>query len=329
MDEQTGDTGAVATFDVAAAADKLGANLFNGGEPIVDETPTPEPVETPASNETPAPASVAEPETPEAPITARPAPKAWPKEMHEHWGKVAPEVQDYLEKREKQMLDGLDGYKAHAQFGRAIDEAIKPYQHVLQSQGVDAPRAVQSLLQAHQRLTTGTAEQRAAAYHELGRNLGLTGQESPADPAVQSLQERLARFEQRDAERDRTNYQQTLVKAQGEVEAFASDSKAHPYFDEIADDISELIRSGASLQDAYDKAVWMNPMTRAKEVARVQMETESKLKETSRLNALKASKASSPSVKARDTTRASATSKPVGNIDDTLRETLSEIRARG
>ena len=44
------------------------------------------------------------------------------------------------------------------------------------------------------------------------------------------------------------------------METFALDTKAHPYFDEVADDIIALLKTGASLQEAYDKAVWANPV---------------------------------------------------------------------
>jgi len=54
-----------------------------------------------------------------------------------------------------------------------------------------------------------------------------------------------------------------------EVNAFASDP-AHPFFDEVADDIVAFVRAGDSLSKAYEKAVWANPVTREKEIARQQ-----------------------------------------------------------
>ena len=54
-----------------------------------------------------------------------------------------------------------------------------------------------------------------------------------------------------------------------EINIFAADP-AHPYFDDVANDITALLRGGGAkdLADAYDKAVWANPVTRAKEQAR-------------------------------------------------------------
>lgn len=54
-----------------------------------------------------------------------------------------------------------------------------------------------------------------------------------------------------------------------EITAFAADP-AHPYFDEVTGDIAVLISAGHSLADAYEKAVWANPTTRQKEIARLE-----------------------------------------------------------
>ena len=59
------------------------------------------------------------------------------------------------------------------------------------------------------------------------------------------------------------------------VDDFAKDP-AHPYFDELADEIALQIKAGKTLQDAYETAVYANPVTRAKELARIQLEKDSK-----------------------------------------------------
>jgi S1-C subfamily serine protease len=60
-----------------------------------------------------------------------------------------------------------------------------------------------------------------------------------------------------------------------EVNAFATDP-AHPFFDEVSDDIIAILKTGASLAEAYEKAVWANPVTRQKEIARRQKEKDAK-----------------------------------------------------
>ena len=97
-------------------------------------------------------------------------------------------------------------------------------------------------------------------------------------------------------------------------------------FDEVADEIALLVSQGKSLQDAYDTAVWMNPVTRAKEQARLTSEHEAKLKETARLEALPKKRATSVNVKNGDAAR--TPTEPVGSLEDTIRETHRAIRAR-
>ena len=67
----------------------------------------------------------------------------------------------------------------------------------------------------------------------------------------------------------RSTQQHTLTEARAKTEAevnnFANDGN-HPYFDELADEIAIQIKAGKGLQDAYDTALFANPVTRAKEM---------------------------------------------------------------
>lgn len=331
-DVETADSGT--SIDMEAAVDRLGAELF----PELDAPPTDEPASEPETDAPSAPVSKAEtpaPTDPVAshPVTVKPAPKSWPKEMHDHWGKTPPEVQAYWETREKQMLDGLEQYKGSAQFGKSMHEVLTPYSHILQSQGIDAPRAVGALLQAHQRLTTGTLEQRRAAYDELGRNLGLpqaqAGEAAAAapmiDPRVQALEQQFSQIQQTLTAQQQQAVDAARAKASQDVEAFASDPK-HAYFEECAADMLRFLQQGDSLQEAYDKAVWTNPVTREKQVqAHAQTELE-KARERARLDALPKKKAAGVNVRGRETQR--TPTEPLGSMEDTLRETLTKIRAR-
>ena len=92
------------------------------------------------------------------------------------------------------------------------------------------------------------------------------------------------------------------AKTEAEVNNFANDGN-HPYFDELADEIAIQIKAGKGLQDAYDTALFANPVTRAKEIARISSENAAKLKEKKRLEAEKAIKATSSNVRTIDTTR--------------------------
>lgn len=309
-------------FDVEAGVSRIAEGLGLEAETPEVETPeTPEP-EAPAEGAPAAPAAAATPASP-APVTRAP-PQSWAKETHELWGKLTPEAQDQIERREKQMLDGLGQYKEYYGVGKSLSEAIAPFSQVLQQQGIEAPKAVSYLLAAHQRLTTGSEDQRRAAYQRLGEELGLAAATN-GDPAARAALEKAERLERLIADKESKSLEQAREKTSAEVAAFASDP-AHPYFDEVAEDIITMIAAGHTLKDAYDKAIWANPVTRVKEQSRLQQESEKQLREKAKQEAENARKAKGANVRSQDTRK--APTEPLGKMDDTLKETLRDIQSR-
>lgn len=313
----------VMEFNVEAAADSIGSDLFPS------ETVEAEP-EQESADAAPVEAPV-QPEKVEEPVAApveqpvvKPAPKSWAKETHEVWSKLDPQAQAYIEKREQQMLDGLEQYRNEAGFAKSLRGVIEPYKQVLQAAGLNETTAVQSLLNAHYRLTQGSQEQRISAYRELGRNLGLQAQDenqAQPDPELLAVKQEVTQLRQSLTQREQAAQQEAHSKVAKEVEVFASDP-AHPYFEDVADDMMVILQgSKATLQEAYEKAIWANPVTRAKEQARILTEHETKLKENARLEALPKQKAKSVNVKSRDTGR--APTEPLGSWEDTMRGVLA------
>jgi len=272
--------------------------------------------------------AVTDPNQVETPIRA--VPKSWPKEMHEHWAKTDPKVQEYWETREKQMLDGLEQYKGDAGFGKQLRDVVTPYNAMLQAQGVDAPKAVQFLLNAHYQLTNSQPAERTAHFVRLAKQYGIDlstvkTDETSADPKVKALEDRVNQLHNTLTTREQAALTEAKARVAKDVEAFASDP-SHPYFDEVADDIVAMLNAGFELKDAYEKAVWANPVTRQKEMVRIQTENETKLREKAKAEADKAKKASSSNVRSRDTQK--APTEPKGSMEDTMRETLREINSR-
>jgi hypothetical protein len=319
----------------AISDDMFGAESHAPAEEATEatSTETDKPVGTVGAADAAGTPPVAESPTPAAPtpLGLRPAPKSWAAEQHPTWNALPPSAQDYIEKREKDFLNGLEQYKSAATFGKSLHEVVAPFQAILDQQGIDAPRAVATLLTAHQRLTQGDQTSRQAAYDELGRSLGLaqnhvTAASAPTvDPTVKALQDRLNTIESSWSAREQAALQEAKARTAKDVEVFASDP-AHAYFDEVAPDIVTLIKTGLPLQEAYEKAIWANPVTRAKEIARVQTEHEATLRENARLEALPKRKATSVNVRSRETSR--APTEPLGSMDDTLKSTLAEMKAR-
>lgn len=323
--EPTGDT-STGTIDYEAAADRIGASLF---PPMTGPTETPalEEHTEPAAHTDAPPAAADTPPVAPAEKTYE-VPKSWKKDMHGYWGKVDPAIQGYLIEREEQLLNGFKQFSP-------LRDALQPHLEYLNKQNIQAPHAIDSLLRAHRMLTEGSLEQRQAYYRQLGQNLKIIqdaaqaqgqDQTAPVDPAIHALQQKLATLESSIHERTQRELETVKTEIQKEVDAFAADTKAHPYFDEVATDIATFVSNGKSLQDAYDMAVWANPVTRAKEQARVLTEHDAKQKENARLSALPKKKAASVNLSSAGDGK--APTEPVGSLDDTIKSTMREIRQR-
>lgn len=315
-------------IDVDSVSNDLAADLFPSSEREAPTESEPElGEEQPEQQE-----QQAQPE----PEPASPPPKTWPKEMHDHWAKTPKEVQDYWNTREKQMLDGLEQYKGDATFAKQIKETLNPYMATINALGVDAPTAIKSLLNADYQLRVGSPSQKAQYFQHLakqyGVDLGSVGQsqegQPPVDPRLQQLQDELYGLKQVIQTGNQQQLDEQRQKIQNEVNSFASDPK-HPYFDEVSDEIVALLKNGATLEDAYEKAVWANPVTRQKEMSRLQTEQQAALKAKAIAEAEAKKKAASVNLRNRDSQRTPTGPRAtMSGLDSALRETMREIKSR-
>lgn len=312
-------------YDVESHSDDLAADLFPSSEREETE---------PEQQVAPEQETTAEPE-PEPKIVSL-APKSWPKEMHDHWGKMPKEAQDYWAVREKQMLDGMEQYKGDAGFAKQIKDALNPYMATINALGVDAPTAIKSLLNADHQLRVGSPSQKVQYFQHLAKQYGVDlggmapqqkGQQQ-SDPMIQQIQDELHNIKQVIQSGNQQQLDAERQKIQNDVNSFASDPK-HMYFDEVSDEIVALLKNGATLEDAYEKAVWANPVTRQKEMSRVQTEQQAALKTKAIAEAEAKKKAASVNLRNRDSQRT-----PTGpratmtGLDSALRETMREIKSR-
>lgn len=333
-------------FDVTSAVDSISADLFGGEEaspvevveegddlPELAEGDSAEPAEggeEPA--ETPAPSEPADEETPPPPEPQLAPPKTWRPEAAAKWQTLPPEVQREVLKREDDIFRGIESYKADAEVGKSVQRILSPYMPMLQAAGLSPLDQVDGLMKAHHLLATGTPEQKSQLFQRLAQDYGvpleqLSGEPSFVDPQVAALQSQLAGLQSRLMEREAREANAARQALQEELNTFASDP-AHQYFDEVAGDIAALLRAGAasSLADAYEKAVWANPATRAKEQTRLTAESEASKAVEAKRKIEEARKASSVNVTTRP--KAVSAAAPVGSIDDTLNATLAAIRSR-
>ena len=326
-------------FDLAGASAELSESLFGGGgdsgasddDPVLEDSPAGD------SSAAPAEPSAEEAAAAEVPVESAaevvPAPKTWRPEAAAKWAALPPEVQQEVLKREQDIFKGLETYKADATIGKSFSQILAPYTPMLEAAGLDPLQQVEGLMRAHHALATGTPEQKALFFQRLAQDYNVSlGQPADdanpfVDPQVAALQSQLTALQSKLMEREAREASVVKQSLQKEIDDFASDP-AHQYFDEVATDIAGLLRSkaAATLAEAYEKAVWANPVTRAKEQARLTAEAQAKAEASAAEKAEAARKASAANV--RTSPKAASATAPLGSIDDTLSAALTAIRSR-
>lgn len=342
--DTAGDTEATAKAERARAAD----GKFVAKEPEAAPAAAPAPVV--AEPAAPAPAA-AVPPVEAAPVdpTAAPlvpaepaiaAPSSWTGAAKAEFSKASPVIQQEVLRREQQMHNGIAQYRDAANYGQEITKTLAPYNETIQRLGITPAAAIEAMFKVDHTLRYGSPQEKLQHIADLARNYGvdLSGgvpEQQPIDPNYQHLQTQLQQTQQqlKQITADRESQQQAALNSQ--IEAA---KEGRPHFDNLRQEMAVLIQASAangenlSLPDAYDRAVWSHPTYRAEMLALQQQEraaadakqrAEATAKATAAAVAAKA--ASSVNVPKRGTLQAQG---QVGSMQDTMRETLDQIRSR-
>lgn len=264
------------------------------------------------------------------------APQTWSKEAIAEWATIPDRAKQEILKREEDMFRGLEEYKGRAEVGDAYSKVAEPYKPVMDKLGLNPVDLFQSFAGNHYILSFGSNEQKLAlaanllnTYQidiiELATHLG----NMPAfDPQKQQLELQNQRLQQQLTQRQQQEFNAARANIQQQINAFASDPK-NIYFNELSDDIAKFIESGVcnTLAEAYDKAVYANPVTRQKELDR--LTAERKAADEAEASARKAKNAESTAADVRTRPNSRDGTVPLGSMDETMEETLAAIRARG
>lgn len=273
-------------------------------------------------------------DTPTPGTTTDEAPKTWREEARAKWVALDPAIKAEVAKREEDFFRGIEQYKGDAAVGKDLKQVLNPFMGVMQAHGVNPFQQIQSLMTAHQTLALGTVAQKQELFGQLARDYGIDltslaagpGETPYVDPEVIRLREEQNALKSTVSTVTTQLAQQRQAEIQANIDKFAADPK-NVHFAEVANDMALLLKTKVSttLEDAYQKAIWQNPATRAKEIARQQAETRAAVakKEADRL--AQARKATA--VNHRSSGQGRSTT-PVGTMDDTLEATLKEINAR-
>lgn len=297
--------------------------------PVAAPTPAPAPV--PVAAATP-PAPGATPAPPPADLAV--APKTWRPEAAAQWATVPETIRAEIHKREEDAFRGIEQYKADAGVGKVMKEAISPYVDIMTQHGINPAQHVRQLMQTHHTLATGTPAQKQALFSQIARDYGitLTPPDDPSlapytDPQVKSLQEKLELVQNQLQSTANAQQQATMAQAKSDLDAFAADP-ANMHFLTVGAEMAQLMQTGQvrSLREAYDKAVWINPVSRAAMIAAehtAKVEAGKKA-EAERVAAAKAAASANNRTRA----KAGSAAAPQGSMEDTMRAAYKEIAAR-
>lgn len=334
-------------LDVTAAVADISADLFRQGEDgekgdkgsaaVGSEKAPDKPLESVEAAPTPRPENEAETaEGNSQQVQETGAPKTWSKEAIAEWATISPRAQQEILKREEDMLRGLAGYKDRAELGDRYDGVVGPFKPLLQAENIDPVQLFQSFASNHYLLSRGTEAQKLELAANLisgygidfGKLADFIGDRMAMDPEILRL--RQENQELRNGQTARQQQETTAIQSRlnTEIEAFAADPK-NIYFPDLVDDIVKIFEAGqaTTLQEAYEKAIYLNPTTRQKEIERLTAEksNSASAEEAARKAKIAAATATDLSLdpKARNGTVA------LGSIDDTLNETMARIASRG
>jgi hypothetical protein len=345
LQEQNSGSGGDANPSIAASLAEISSSLFPPyGEDAKEES---EGSELPEGEELSA-ADVAEasaddsapPQTDEgaevdtgADPTSAP-PKTWSKEAATWWEKVPPQVQAEIHKREQDIFKGIEQYREAANVGRAYQEVLTPYQADIQAAGINPVEMFQNFAANHWILSKGTPEQKLTVVKNLISHYGidvnaLAGEATDqpyVDPEIKALRDKIAELENGVLQQRRQAEQARMAEVTKLVQAFASDPK-NIHFPVVEAEMARLIQAGLAntLEEAYEKAVYANPQTRAAETER--LKTEAIEAERKRIAALTAKKAAT-AANVNTTAKPFGATAPVGTLEDTIAQTLANIRQR-
>lgn len=296
--DTTTDDGASFHADLAKAyrrasgqRDRDGSGRFASRDPKPDGIEPPkEAAKEPASVDGEGQPPKADDKAPDQPAEAKPKtpavepPRAWNADAKAKWAAVPPELQQVISQRETELHEIKSQYgRVNAEAG-AFKQAYEPFNQYLQAVGMNPPQFMKEALTTSYMLDTKpemTIKHLAKTYGvDL---LKLVDMSEPApNPQVAALERENHMLKQRQAaeEQQRAAYQKAAREQQylGIVESFLSTKPEaakvqRELFEEIAAINAANPNKGAEevLDLALERALWLNPETRA---ARIKQESE-------------------------------------------------------
>jgi len=279
-------------------------------------------------------------------VDAGEAPSSWRTGARLKWKDVDPEIRDEIIKREADMFRGISQYKNDADYGRAVQQTVQPYMAMINAAGSTPAKAIGSMMDTYYRLTNADPQQKSHLLMQVAQQYGadMSVFKNDIDPEqanfqqqLQPLQNQIVQLQQNLRQRDNESRNFETSQAQNEIAAFHSaqeDGKPkYPHFEivrtQMADQIqiSESQGIQLSLEQAYENVCWAIPEIRQQMLLEQTTNGEEKRLQEVKDKTSKAKKADKVNLQQKGSYDETV-NKPTGDVNDTLKETLREIKGR-
>lgn len=207
----------------------------------------------------------------EAPKPKTPRPTSWRKDLEPQWETLSPELQAYVQQREKEYQTGVSTYKTEADRAKGVMQAIAPFEPLLQQAQIPVDRWIGELGHAHRILSTGTSQDKMGMIQTI-----LANNRIPAQLAVQDAQGNWQLLAQQPQAQQQQPQQQQITPqsikehvaqallARDVDQMYAAFSKAveegkHPHYEEVKETMAGLLQSGLAedYASAYEASLVM------------------------------------------------------------------------
>jgi len=200
------------------------------------------------------------------------------------WKELPVEVQRDLVKSAEDFHKELTRHDEERVLARQFKEAVAPYVAQMRAENAEPIGAIKSLLNTAFVLRTGSAEQKRQLLLETARTFGVDlSQGNPQQaqqqvhPVLQQTWQEMQNLKAQLEHQAALKKQQEDADVQRQIEAFSADPK-NIHFETVKADMAALLQAGRAkdLADAYDKAVYANPQTRASLLTQAQQAEQEK-----------------------------------------------------
>jgi len=206
-----------------------------------------------------------------------PAPVSWKPAVREHWSKLPPEVQQEVQRREREIQQGLQQASSHRKVAEEYFRTVAPFQSFIQASNSSPSQAITQLMTTAAQLTMGSPAKKAEVVRNIISEYGvdikmlddaLAGEKLPDDPnapLLTAIDQRLAPINEFMGRVDGevANNQEALdYEAADTLDTFAA---ANEFYEDLRDDMADLMEMAANrgrtmtVEQAYQKAAQAHP----------------------------------------------------------------------